>query len=47
MSNKVKQKRRLRKAIIKRQRQVKRDYMARLWRDFFVRKGILKDMLKG
>ncbi|MBT2735162.1 DUF3983 domain-containing protein [Bacillus sp. ISL-7] len=42
MANKVKQKRRLRKAIVRRQRAMEKEVLAVAWRNIFVRKGILK-----
>jgi hypothetical protein len=42
MANKVKQKRRLRKAITKRQQEIEKEVVATAWRNIFVRKGILK-----
>lgn len=42
MANKVKQKRRLRKAISSRQRLIEKEAQALAWRNYWVRKGILK-----
>jgi hypothetical protein len=42
MANKAKQKRRLRKAIMERQRVIEKEVLVVAWRNIFVRKGILK-----
>lgn len=42
MANKVKQKKRLRKAVMRRQRQIEKDVLAKAWRNVFVQAGILK-----
>jgi hypothetical protein len=42
MVNKAKRKRRLRKAIVKRQREIEKEVLVIAWRNIFVRKGILK-----
>jgi hypothetical protein len=42
MANKAKQKRRLRKAILKRQRVIEKEVLAIAWRNIFVKSGVLK-----
>ncbi|MBT2727858.1 DUF3983 domain-containing protein [Bacillus sp. ISL-75] len=42
MVNKAKQKRRLRKAILKRQRVIEKEVLAIAWRNIFVKNGFLK-----
>lgn len=42
MVNKAKQKRRLRKAIVKRQRVIEKEVLAIAWRNIFVKNGVLK-----
>lgn len=46
MANKVKQKRRLKKAIKQRRRQIEKKVLAEAWRNIFVKAGILEDMLR-
>jgi hypothetical protein len=42
MVNKAKQKRRLRKAIVKRQQVIEKQVLAVAWRNIFVKAGVLK-----
>jgi hypothetical protein len=41
MANKVKQKRRLRKEIVKRQRVIEKEVLAVSWRNIWIKAGIL------
>jgi hypothetical protein len=41
MANKVKQKRRLRKAILKRQQVIEKEVLDKAWRRIFVKAGVL------
>lgn len=42
MKNKIKQKRRLRKSLARRQKEVNEERIARDWRNYWVKVGILK-----
>lgn len=42
MVNKAKQKKRLRKAILKRQRVIEKEVLAVAWRNIFIKNGVLK-----
>lgn len=42
MKNKKKRKRRLGKSLVRRSKEIERDYISSCWRNIWVRRGVLK-----